>query len=125
MIMACTRALTDRQDSAAAFGASTRCHEQIRAILESFAGEEDKGELTERVAALRERMIERQDQLLTSASTLGEILVKPLEAGDEQLMRRFECGWLAHKGRPTTQRTESSAARGEMVVCGCILPCNR
>ena len=51
---------------------------------------EDKGELTERVVALRERMIERQDQLLTSALTLGEILVKPLEAGDEQLMRRYE-----------------------------------
>ena len=51
---------------------------------------EDKGDLTERVVSLRERMIERQDQLLTSALTLGEILVKPLEAGDEQLMRRYE-----------------------------------
>ena len=51
---------------------------------------EDKGELTERVVSLRERMIERRDQLLTSALTLGEILVKPLEAGDEQLMRRYE-----------------------------------
>ena len=51
---------------------------------------EDKGELTERVVALRERMLERQDQLLTSALTLGEILVKPLEAGDAELMRRYE-----------------------------------
>ena len=51
---------------------------------------EDKGELTERVVTLRERMIERQDELLTSALTLGEILVKPLEAGNQQLMRRYE-----------------------------------
>lgn len=35
---------------------------------------EDKGELTEQVVSLRQRMIVRQDQLLTSALTLGEIL---------------------------------------------------
>lgn len=51
---------------------------------------EDRGELTERVVSLRERMLERQDQLLTSALTLSEILVKPLEAGDSELMRRYE-----------------------------------
>ena len=51
---------------------------------------EDKGELAERVVSLRERMIERQDQLLTSALTLGEILVKPVEAGEAELTRRYE-----------------------------------
>ena len=51
---------------------------------------EDKGELAERVGSLRERMIERNDELLTSTLTLGEILVKPLEAGDETLARRYE-----------------------------------
>ena len=51
---------------------------------------EDKGELTERVVSLRERMIERNDELLTSTLTLGEILVKPREAGDETLARRYE-----------------------------------
>ena len=51
---------------------------------------EDKGDLTEQVVSLRQRMIERQDQLLTSALTLGEILVKPLEAGDRDLMRHYE-----------------------------------
>ena len=50
---------------------------------------EDKGQFTEQVVSLRERMIERQDQLLTSALTLGEILVKPLEAGDRELMRHY------------------------------------
>lgn len=35
---------------------------------------EGKGHLAERVVALRHRMIERQDQLLTSSLTLGEIL---------------------------------------------------
>ena len=51
---------------------------------------EDKGELTERVVSLRERMIERNDELLTSALTLGEILVKPTEAGDRALVRHYE-----------------------------------
>ena len=51
---------------------------------------EDKGELTERVVSLRERMIERGDELLTSALTLGEVLVRPMEAGNEDLMRRYE-----------------------------------
>ena len=51
---------------------------------------EDEGELADRVVWLRERMIERNDELLTSALTLGEILVKPLEAGDETLARRYE-----------------------------------
>ena len=44
----------------------------------------------EQVAALRQRMIERDDELLTSALTLGEVLVKPLEAGDEALQQRYE-----------------------------------
>ena len=51
---------------------------------------EDRGETGDRVLALRKRMIERQDDLITSALTLGEILVKPLEAGDETLARDYE-----------------------------------
>ena len=42
------------------------------------------------VAALRQRMIEREDELLTSALTLGEVLVKPMESGDQELRRRYE-----------------------------------
>lgn len=48
------------------------------------------GARSERVAALRQRMIERGDALLTSALTLGELLVKPLEAGDRALAERCE-----------------------------------
>ena len=51
---------------------------------------EDRGERAERVAALRRWMIEREDELLTSTLTLGEILVKPMETGDEELTRRYE-----------------------------------
>lgn len=51
---------------------------------------EDHGELSERVAQLRNRMVARSDDLYTSALTLGEILVKPIEAGDEVLGRRYE-----------------------------------
>ncbi len=51
---------------------------------------EDHGPLSERVAALRKRMIERSDDLYTSALTVGEVLVKPVEVGDEILARRYE-----------------------------------
>ena len=56
---------------------------------------EDEGELADRVVSLRERMIERHDELLTSALTLGEVLVKPLEAGDETLARHYEQAIMA------------------------------
>ncbi|MCZ0943696.1 MAG: PIN domain-containing protein [Gammaproteobacteria bacterium] len=56
---------------------------------------EDKGEFTQRVVTLRERMIERSDELFTSALTVGEILVRPVEAEDESLARRYEQAILA------------------------------
>ena len=43
----------------------------------------------ESVARLRRRMTERGDELLTSALTLGELLVKPVEAGDDDLRDRY------------------------------------
>jgi hypothetical protein len=46
---------------------------------------EDYGPLSKATAALRTKMLARGDQLLTSALTLGEILVKPTEQGDMQL----------------------------------------
>lgn len=55
---------------------------------------EDFRDLSERVAALRRRMLERGDELYISALTLREILIKPLEAGDESLARRYESGLL-------------------------------
>ena len=51
---------------------------------------EDRGVRAKQVAALRQRMIERGDDLLTSALTLGEVLVKPMDTGDTGLMRRYE-----------------------------------
>lgn len=50
---------------------------------------EDYGELSRQVARLRERMLERRDQLYTSTLTLGEALVKPLETGNEALRQRY------------------------------------
>jgi predicted nucleic acid-binding protein len=55
---------------------------------------EEFGDLSERVIKLRKRMVERGDELHTSALTLGEILIKPLEAGDEALARRYESAML-------------------------------
>ncbi len=40
------------------------------------------GEFAARVRQVRSRMLEREDQLLTSALTLGELLVKPQEIGE-------------------------------------------
>ncbi len=44
----------------------------------------------DRVAALRQRMQQRRDQLYTSTLTLGEVLVKPVERGDDELRQRYE-----------------------------------
>lgn len=51
---------------------------------------EGSGERARRVVSLRERMLARGDQLYTSALTLGEILVKPAEAGDTTLQQEYE-----------------------------------
>jgi uncharacterized protein len=51
---------------------------------------EGYGELSERVQNIRSKMLERGDQLLTSAFTLGELLVKPMEKGALELCKRYE-----------------------------------
>ena len=51
---------------------------------------EGYGPLSKRVAALRQAMLTRGDQLLTSTLTMGEILVKPMERGDMELSRKYE-----------------------------------
>lgn len=50
---------------------------------------EDYGPRSELAKNLREKMIDRQDQLITSALTLGEILVKPTAAGETELCRKY------------------------------------
>ena len=49
----------------------------------------DVGDLSERVVRLRRRMLRRGDQLLTSTLTLGEVLVKPREAGESSLCQVY------------------------------------
>ncbi len=51
---------------------------------------EDYGKLSKAVVELRRNMLVRGDQLLTSALTLGEILVKPAEEGNDELCRKYE-----------------------------------
>jgi predicted nucleic acid-binding protein len=51
---------------------------------------EGHGALADRVAELRERMLARGDKLLTSALTLGELLVKPAEQGRDDLVEAYE-----------------------------------
>lgn len=50
---------------------------------------EDAGERGGQVAELRRRMLERGDELVTSALTLGEVLVKPLEMQSPELHLQY------------------------------------
>ncbi len=68
---------------------------------------EDKDERSKQVATLRRRMIEREDELLTSALTLGEILVKPRETGNNELAKVYE---LAISAVATVLPFDSDAA---------------
>ena len=51
---------------------------------------EGSSAFSKEVAALRIRMLARRDQLLTSAITLGEILVKPMEMGDTAAVAYYQ-----------------------------------
>ena len=51
---------------------------------------EDYGPKGRTARDLRERMLKRGDQLITSTMTLGEILVKPLERRDLNLYKQYE-----------------------------------
>jgi uncharacterized protein len=50
---------------------------------------EDFGRWSSLAASLREKMLQRGDQLMTSTLTISEILVKPVERGDTGLCRRY------------------------------------
>jgi predicted nucleic acid-binding protein len=51
---------------------------------------EDFGSLSNQVLALRNRMLVRGDELFTSAITLGEILVKPLQNHDAKAVTYYQ-----------------------------------
>lgn len=51
---------------------------------------EDYKVLSKRTGELRSKMLARGDQLLTSALTLGEVLVKPMEQGAIDVCEQYE-----------------------------------
>lgn len=51
---------------------------------------EDYKALSRKTEDLRTKMLARGDQLLTSTLTIGEVLVKPLEAGASDVCQRYE-----------------------------------
>jgi len=51
---------------------------------------EGNNQLSVDTRRLRKSMLARGDQLLTSALTLGEVLVKPVERGDRILSAKYE-----------------------------------
>jgi predicted nucleic acid-binding protein len=57
---------------------------------------EDDGKLGQRVVQLREASIARGDQILTSAMTVGEVLVRPVAFG----ARAIEMQYLEFFGNP-------------------------
>lgn len=65
------------------------------------------GERADEVKRLRERMLERGDRLFTSSLSLGEVLVRPMAAGDE-LASRYE---TAMTRAATILPFDASAAR--------------
>lgn len=51
---------------------------------------EGSGKLLLQTKALRDKMLVRGDELLTSTITLGEVLVKPMELGDAKAVSYYE-----------------------------------
>jgi len=51
---------------------------------------EGSGELSQRTHQVLVRMAARKDELITSTLTLGELLVRPLEAGENDAVARYE-----------------------------------
>jgi len=51
---------------------------------------EDSGKLSSQVLTLRNRMLTRGDELFTSAITLGEILVKPIQKQDAKAVAYYQ-----------------------------------
>ncbi len=51
---------------------------------------EGHGTLHERAVSLRRSMLARGDQLVTSSLTLGEVLVKPIELQNLELVAKYE-----------------------------------
>lgn len=51
---------------------------------------EGSGKLLLQTKALRDKMLVRGDELLTSTITLGEVLVKPMEFGDVKAVSSYE-----------------------------------
>jgi len=58
---------------------------------------EDNPTFAASVDDLRRRMLHRNDRLFTSAMTVGEILVKPLSAGNLKLVERYKEFFASHQ----------------------------
>ena len=51
---------------------------------------EDRGELAKKVFTLATRMRQREDEMITSTLTVGEILVKPVRTRDTVMIAQYE-----------------------------------
>jgi len=66
---------------------------------------EDFGGFSSQVATLRSRMLTRGDELFTSAVTLGEILVKPMQMGDTKEVAYYQnCSRRRRRSFPLKRR---------------------
>lgn len=51
---------------------------------------EDYGKYSEQAVQLRQKMLERGDELITSALTIGEVLTGPARSGSDKVAREYE-----------------------------------
>ena len=51
---------------------------------------EDYGKHSEQAIKLRQKMLERGDELVTSALTIGEVLTGPARSGNDKIAREYE-----------------------------------
>ena len=91
---------------------------------------EGSGPQSARVTEIRERMLERDDELCTSTLTLGEVLVKPAEQGNEALCQRYEdvlaqAARLIAFDRETARRYAEIRRNREHPAAGCHPACLR
>lgn len=74
---------------------------------------EEHPEFSRRVIDVRKRMLERRDQLCTSALTVGKVLAGPLSRGDTNLSARYRAGLSRPhvQAIPFTEETAEHFAR--------------
>jgi predicted nucleic acid-binding protein len=82
---------------------------------------EDHPRFGERVGGIRKRMLERGDQLCTSALTIGELLAGPYSRNQEKLAERYKAA-LSPPHLEILPFTSATAERYARIRCDRTIP---